>query len=78
MNLALDEYVIMPYHIHGIIKIGRNRCNKFDGSRDAVLASLKENTEKIYHLFCRVQACLYPTQNYLGWVSKDCNYLAPV
>lgn len=44
MNLELDEYVIMPNHIHGIIKIGENEYNKFDNenimdrrcSRDAM------------------------------------------
>lgn len=42
MNLTLDEYIIMPNHIHGIIKIGRNVFNKFNddhaihGSRDAM------------------------------------------
>lgn len=30
MNLELDEFQIMPDHIHGIIRIGRNEYNKFD------------------------------------------------
>ena len=30
MNLELDEYIIMPNHIHGIIQIGENENNKFD------------------------------------------------
>ena len=30
MNIALDEYIIMPNHIHGIIQIGKNEYNKFD------------------------------------------------
>ena len=30
MNLELDEYVIMPNHIHGIIIIGRNKYNVDD------------------------------------------------
>ena len=34
MNLTLDEYIIMPNHIHGIIQIGRNSFNKFDNSND--------------------------------------------
>ena len=32
MNLTLDEYVIMPNHIHGIIRIGKNEYNKFDNN----------------------------------------------
>ena len=27
MNITLDEYIIMPDHFHGIIKIGENRYN---------------------------------------------------
>ena len=30
MNLELDEYMIMPNHIHGIIQIGKNEYNKFN------------------------------------------------
>lgn len=30
MNLDLGEYVIMPNHIHGIIRIGENEYNQFD------------------------------------------------
>jgi len=44
MNLKLDEFVIMPNHIHGIIQIGNNEYNTFDekdyldcgGRRDAM------------------------------------------
>ena len=34
MNLTLDEYIIMPNHIHGIIQIGRNSFNKLGSSND--------------------------------------------
>ena len=35
MNLKLDEYKIMPNHIHGIIQIGDNEYNKYD---DGIIA----------------------------------------
>ena len=31
MNIKLDEFVIMPNHIHGIIEIGKNKYNKWNG-----------------------------------------------
>ena len=34
MNLTLDEYIIMPNHIHGIVQIGRNSFNKLDNIND--------------------------------------------
>lgn len=30
MNISLGEFVIMPNHMHGIIKIGKNRYNSSD------------------------------------------------
>jgi REP element-mobilizing transposase RayT len=30
MKLELDEYIIMPNHIHGIIRIKENEYNKFN------------------------------------------------
>ncbi len=33
MNIKLDEFVVMPNHFHGIIRIGENQYNK----RNAVL-----------------------------------------
>ncbi len=37
MNLEMDEFVIMPNHLHGIITIGKNEYNEFnDGHRDAM------------------------------------------
>jgi len=33
MNIKLDEFIVMPNHIHGIIKIGDNQYNK----RNAVI-----------------------------------------
>ena len=35
MNLILDDYIIMPNHIHGIIQIGDNEYNKYD---DGIIA----------------------------------------
>lgn len=29
MNLEMDEFIIMPDHLHGIIKIGRNKYNDY-------------------------------------------------
>lgn len=31
MNLKLGAFVIMPDHIHGIIEIGKNEYNRYDG-----------------------------------------------
>ncbi len=37
MNIEMDEFVIMPNHLHGIITIGKNEYNEFnDGNRDAM------------------------------------------
>lgn len=50
MNLTLDEYIIMPNHIHGIIRIGRNEFYKFNddhaihGSRDAIACPAEAQT----------------------------------
>ena len=30
MNIRLDEFIVMPNHIHGIIIIGRNQYNKYN------------------------------------------------
>ena len=32
MNIKLNEFVIMPNHIHGIIEIGENKYNKWNGT----------------------------------------------
>ncbi|MFC2089843.1 transposase [Bacteroidota bacterium] len=38
MNIFLDEFIVMPDHIHGIIKIARNEYNSFENwdGRDAM------------------------------------------
>jgi putative transposase len=36
MNISLDEFTVMPNHIHGIICIGKNEFNSGVGSRDAM------------------------------------------
>jgi putative transposase len=41
MNIKLDEFVVMPNHFHGIIRIGENQYNK----RNAVLNEVNNDVE---------------------------------
>jgi REP element-mobilizing transposase RayT len=34
MNITLGEFIVMPNHFHGIISIGRNPYNQYDGGDD--------------------------------------------
>jgi len=42
-NVTLDEYVVMPNHIHGIIVIGRDQNNNQNPDRDG--ATITENID---------------------------------
>ena len=56
-NIGLDEFVIMPDHIHGIISIktncdsGKPRISPKPGSLGAIVGSYKSAVSKIIHRF---------------------------
>jgi putative transposase len=47
MNLELDEFEVMPNHIHGIIMIGANEYNTRRDARHCVSTNHKKNPEYI-------------------------------